>query len=110
MAGGLSFESFGATAKVNRDTLYEWAERHRDFSDAKTRGESLCLAFFERIGRAMLLGLPVEVNGKTLDPRKMNSGLWTFQMKARFRKLGWNPKSGGGEDGDDTPDGFGFNF
>lgn len=34
MKSGLSFESFAGEINVHKETLYEWAKAHKDFSDA----------------------------------------------------------------------------
>lgn len=76
MKHGLSFESFGAVIGVNRDTLYEWARVHQDFSDAKKRGTDETLLFWEKMGMAGMTG---KIKG-------FNSTVWIFSMKNRF---GW---------------------
>jgi len=43
MAKGLLFESFAAVINVNRDTLYNWCERHEMFFDAKKIGREKML-------------------------------------------------------------------
>lgn len=79
MADGLSFESFAAVAKVNRDTLYEWVKAHEDFRDAKAEGVSENLLFYEKTGRAGMLGkLP-----------GFNITAWIFNMKNRH---GWRDR------------------
>jgi predicted DNA-binding protein YlxM (UPF0122 family) len=35
---GLSFESFAGIIGVSRQSLYDWAEKHEDFKDAKEEG------------------------------------------------------------------------
>jgi hypothetical protein len=81
MRGGLSFESFGAEVHVHRDTLYEWAKQHKDFSDAKKDGEIYCLSFWEKAGRSGAFG-------KT----KLDFRFWNRFMLCRFAKFGWNPE------------------
>lgn len=79
MSDGLSFESFAAVAKVNRDTLYEWVKAHEDFREAKAEGLSENLLFYEKTGRAGMLGkLP-----------GFNITAWIFNMKNRH---GWRDK------------------
>ena len=48
MSEGLSFESFGSEVDVNRDTLYEWAKVHPEFSDAKKLGFTKRQAVWEK--------------------------------------------------------------
>lgn len=56
MREGLTFGSFAAVAKVNRDTLFEWLKGHPDFAHAKSLGEPELLLFDEKILRGMSLG------------------------------------------------------
>jgi len=90
MAGGLSFESFAGTIDVNRDTLYEWEKRHPQFSDAKKLGEGKSLIWWERIGKAAMLGNDVKLeNGQLLSMRNFNTTMWIFAMKNRH---GWRDR------------------
>lgn len=79
MKGGLSFESFAGAIQVNRDTLYEWAKIHDDFSDAKKNGSSASQLFWEQMGRS---GAGGKIKG-------FQTGAWVFQMKNRF---GWRDR------------------
>lgn len=79
MSEGLSFESFAAVAKVNRDTLYEWLKAHEEFREAKAEGLAENLLFYEKTGRAGMLGkLP-----------GFNITAWIFNMKNRH---GWRDR------------------
>lgn len=80
MSSGLSFESFAAVIDVNRDTLYEWAKVHSDFSDTKKRAFDKCLLWWEKAGIAGLWG--------TKDSQ-FNTGVFVFSMKNRFK---WTDK------------------
>jgi hypothetical protein len=40
MMSGFTFGSFAAVAKVNRDTIFSWANTHEDFAIAKSLGEA----------------------------------------------------------------------
>ncbi len=74
MEAGLSFESFAGTIKVNRDTLYAWEKRHKEFSDAKKIGVELGLLFWEQLG---LAGMSGQMKG-------FNPATWIFWGKNRF--------------------------
>lgn len=79
MADGLSFESFAAVVKVNRTTLWDWVKAHEDFREAKAEGLDENLLFYEKIGRAGMMGkLP-----------GFNITAWIFNMKNRH---GWRDK------------------
>lgn len=51
MALPASFESFAGEIGVDRDTLYEWRKKHKDFSDAHKKGKMKTLHTFEKILR-----------------------------------------------------------
>lgn len=79
MEGGLSYESFAGTIRVNRDTLYQWEKVNPDFSDAKKTGHELRQLFWERVGRNIALGIPTTLDGKSYD--RANVTAWIFTMK-----------------------------
>ena len=70
MSQGFSFESFAATIKVHRDTLYEWCKTHSQFSDAKKIGKDASLFWWEQLGRGLATG-----------KLKGNVASWIFSMK-----------------------------
>lgn len=79
MAQGYSFESFAAVIGTHRDTLYEWCDKHEEFSDARKNAQMVSQYFWEKIGVAGMLGkLP-----------GFNTGVWVFNMKNRFN---WTDK------------------
>lgn len=51
MALPASFESFAGEIGVDRDTLYEWRKKHKEFSDAHKKGKMKTLHTFEKILR-----------------------------------------------------------
>ncbi len=88
LTGGLSFESYAGVIGVSRDSLYEWAKRHRAFSDAKKIGEMRGLLWWETISKAAMLGKPVKDRntGEMYEFKNFNTTVWVFCMKNRF---GW---------------------
>jgi len=79
LTDGLSFESFGGVVFVNRDTLYEWCKRHKEFSDTKSRFINASRLWWERLGQHGAAGkLP-----------GFNAASWIFNMKNRF---GWTDR------------------
>lgn len=56
MSKGLSFESFAPDAGVSRNALYEWAEKHQEFGDAKKLGNDLRLRWCETQMASMISG------------------------------------------------------
>ena len=77
MAQGYSVEAFAGHIDVNVDTIYEWVKVHPDFSDAKN------LAFGKN--RIFWEGIALEhLTAGEKDP-KINSAIWIFNMKNRFK-------------------------
>lgn len=75
MSEGFSFESFGPSIGVHRDTLYEWCTKHVSFSDAKKKAVDAALLFWETKGIEGMCGkIPF-----------FNSNIWIFSMKNRFK-------------------------
>lgn len=72
MASGLSFESFAGLVGTCKDTIYEWANAHSLFSEAKKEGFERNRLFWERAA----------LKGMTAD--KFNATVWIFNMKNRF--------------------------
>ncbi len=90
MKGGLSFESFAGTIGVHRDTLYEWRDKHREFSDAKKLGDSLSLLWWEKLGKAAMVGEPIVTpDGRRVSFENFNTTMWIFAMKNRH---GWRDR------------------
>lgn len=74
MKEGLSFESFAADVNSCKDTIYKWTKKYPEFAYAKKKGHSLCLKFWEKLGRAGTAGkIP-----------NFNATSWIFNMKNRF--------------------------
>jgi|GEM_PF-3431520 len=48
MAGGLCFTAAAAAMGFNPDTLYEWARRYPEFSEAKKRGHACLTLYYNR--------------------------------------------------------------
>lgn len=71
MSSGLSFESFGAVAKTDRRTLYNWQEAHEEFFHAHKEGELQRLKFYEQLGAA----------GASGNLPGFSASAWIFTMK-----------------------------
>jgi len=81
MAGGLSYECFGATIRVARATVYSWEARFPEFLDAKRLAFDQSLLYWESAGNAgMYMG------GKD---NPFSATIWNINMKNRF---GWKDK------------------
>lgn len=89
MAGGLSFETFAGTIDTCRDVLYRWEKKYDEFSNAKRKGLDQGQLFWEKAGRSIALGMPMNLNGMKIRPKDTNSSAWSLNMKNRF---GWREK------------------
>ena len=79
LAGGKSLTTFGGKVGTHRDTLYEWASVHPDFSDAIKRGRSRGQELWE--DRLANLALTAEGNATAV----------IFAMKNLYRD-DWNDR------------------
>jgi len=77
---GHSIVWMSSQLEVTRETLYEWARTHKEFSDALTLAREHSQAWWEQQGKD---GLG--------DPR-FNANLWAKNMGPRF-KQDWSEKS-----------------
>lgn len=69
---GKSVVQMACALEVHKDTLYEWAKVHPEFSDAFTRAKQHAQCWWEDKGQAGL-----EASG-------FNASLWSRSMAARF--------------------------
>lgn len=70
---------------VHRDTVYEWAKVHEEFSDAFKRGRQYCESFWLDLGQSAMLG-QAKINGEKI---KVDLGFYCYLTKAT---LGWSEK------------------
>lgn len=77
MKQGGSIEELALVIDVHKDTIYEWAKVHPEFSDAIKRGKSLSEAWWMSTAR------------ESLFIKEFNHVLWYMNMKNRF---GWKDK------------------
>lgn len=77
MSKGLSYETFAGTIDTHKQTLYDWEKANPEFMDAKKRAFEKCRIFWEQIAIDHL----VEHDKGS----KLNSSVWIFNMKNRFR-------------------------
>ena len=71
---GGSKDKMAAMIGVHLDTLYDWAEKHAEFSEALKKAVQLSKVWWENFGQVSALGM---VDG-------FNSTTWIFNMKNRF--------------------------
>ncbi len=56
MSEGLSFKTFGVEINVDEDTLFEWCNKHKEFSESKRIGRRAQESFYEKFGRSAMAG------------------------------------------------------
>lgn len=81
MEKGLSKEAMAGVLRINKDTLYAWAAKYPEFSDALKEGVELSRLFWEQKGIDHLV--------HTKNSKQLNSTAWIFNMKNRFK---WTDK------------------
>lgn len=77
MREGASIEEVAGEICVETKTLYNWAEKHPEFLQAKRKGEALSRQWWMKQGRI------------ALRDKEFNSSLWYMNMKNRH---GWRDK------------------
>lgn len=77
---GSTIEMIAADLGVHKDTIYEWQDKHPEFSDALKLGRSYQEAFWSR----RLMEASVDAKGELY-----NSSVLMFIMKCRF---GWRDR------------------
>lgn len=91
-ANGRSFESFGAVVGVNRDTLYDWARLHPEFSDAKGQGRAMLIDFWEGAAARTALGIQLPLPADAPPGTKMNppnARLLEYLLKVHGKEAGF---------------------
>jgi len=71
---GLSFAAVAGDFRISRETIYDWAEKFPEFSDAKRTAEGLAILFWERL------------NAKLAQTGQGNATATIFGLKNRSRK------------------------
>ena len=77
-ANGYSREMISAELNVSWNTLLVWAENHPDFFEALEEAKTLEMVFFEKLAIQHLVERP--------QGDRLNTGLWSRSMAARFPK------------------------
>lgn len=70
---------------VHRDTIYEWGNKHKDFSDALKKGKSFAEAWYMNLGQLAMIG-QAQINGQKV---KVDVGLFVWMTKNMFK---WSDK------------------
>ncbi len=88
MAGGFSFDSFGAKVRCGGRTLYDWLVKHEDFNTAYTMAKHEALEFYEKHLVAKVTGKKLKELDADGNEKELNGDITTliFAMKTRFHK------------------------
>lgn len=78
---GKTFAQIAAAWDIDRDTIKEWAKRHKEFSAAIKRGRQLAEAWYIDIGQSAMLG-QVKIDGKQT---KVELGWYVWMTKNMFK-------------------------
>jgi hypothetical protein len=96
LSNGNSFETFITKVDPNPssgkylhvDTLYEWANKHPEFSEARERGNQARLELFETAARNIAMGLvpppPQDADGKPVGMMTRGNAAMTMFMLANL--------------------------
>lgn len=98
MAKGYSKEAVAGVIGISKETLYQWAKKYPNFSDAISIGESKSRVFWEN--------KLVEYAVHTKNGKQINGQVFNLNMKNRF---GWKDKQEV-DVGDSTKKAFGFSL
>lgn len=92
MSVGHSFASFAAIVDASTQTIYDWCKQHTEFLEAKKKATAKCRLYWEKMGNENAISTTiVERDGNTSrsEQRQLNTGVWIFNMRNRFR---WHDK------------------
>ena len=88
MVKGYSYESFAGLIGVSKQTIYDWEKANSEFLDAKKIGVEKSRLFWETQGIEGIYTTEVftqDENGSTSTKKALNSSVWIFNMKNRFK-------------------------
>lgn len=91
MSKGYSFQSFAGLVSVATDTIYEWADKHPEFSEAHKVGVARSRKFWEEKGLEGIFSTSEtrrKGNATYTVSKSMNAAVWTASMRTRFKD--WN--------------------
>jgi hypothetical protein len=90
---GQSILEVAVSMGVSRDTFYQWAKDHKEFSDALTRAREVSQAWWEEQGRLNLRDEETyDAETKISTKYRFNERLWSKNVSCRFRE-DWTDKS-----------------
>ena len=82
---GKTFAQIAKAWKIDRDTILEWARRHKEFSGAIKRGRQVAEAWYMDLGHAAMLG-QAKMDGQKIS---VNLGFFVWMTKNMFK---WSDK------------------
>lgn len=88
MEKGFSYESFAGLVGVSKQTIYDWEKANPEFLDSKKIGVEKSRLFWETQGIEGIYTTETfeqDENGSRSTKRALNSPVWIFNMKNRFK-------------------------
>ena len=88
MAQGFSYESFAGLVGVSKQTIYDWEKANPEFLDSKKIGVEKSRLFWETQGIEGIYNTETfeqDENGSRSVKKALNSSVWIFNMKNRFK-------------------------
>jgi len=88
MAQGFSYESFAGLVGVSKQTIYDWEKANPEFLDSKKIGVEKSRLFWETQGIEGIYTTETfeqDENGSRSVKKALNSSVWIFNMKNRFK-------------------------
>lgn len=82
---GKSLAQIALAWEVDRDTIYEWAKKHSEFSDAIKKGRQYAEAWYMNLGQSAMVG-QATLNGR---PIAFQLGVFVWMTKNMFK---WSDK------------------
>lgn len=89
MSKGYSYESFAGSIGVVKKTLYNWEESFLEWGEAKEIAFEKCRLFWEKLGIDHVINTSDSFGEGQSSSRSLNSTVWIFNMKNRFK---WRDK------------------
>ena len=83
--GGKTLTQIALAWNVHRDTIYEWARRHKEFSDAIKKGRAFAEGWYMDLGQAAMVG-EAKYDNKKIN---LNLGMFVWLTKNLFK---WSDK------------------
>lgn len=82
---GKTLTQIALSWNVHRDTIYDWAKKHQEMSDAIKKGRAFSEGWYMDLGQAAMIGA-AKINGQKVP---INLGMYVWLTKNLFK---WSDK------------------